>query len=279
MKDYREMAEDVLKRRDAYVAERKKRMRKTVSAVSCVCLAALLGIGGWYGSRGLAGPGEELDGGGLDGDPQGYSVGVSDPEKMSDSQTEQGSGEMDPLAALAQRRITEAGARASGEKDSVQRGAAETEARTSCEADAPAVDSPVSEGNLKAYEAVWGGSYVDSEGRTVVLLTEDTEENRQEVFERNPDLLESSTVFQKAEYSLKYLTKLQEAISEMMADKELPFVTESALLEDANCIRVTMTTDSQEELERLMAVDSLGGAIVVEYSQDRAVKEDLTTGD
>ena len=48
MKDYREMAKSVLSRRDAYVAERKKHMKKIVSIGSCFCLMLLLGIGIWH---------------------------------------------------------------------------------------------------------------------------------------------------------------------------------------------------------------------------------------
>ena len=42
------MAKSVLSRRDAYVAERKKRMKKIVSIGSCFCLMLLLGIGIWH---------------------------------------------------------------------------------------------------------------------------------------------------------------------------------------------------------------------------------------
>ena len=48
MKDYREMAKSVLSRRDAYVAERKKHMKKIVSIGSCFCLMLLLGLGIWH---------------------------------------------------------------------------------------------------------------------------------------------------------------------------------------------------------------------------------------
>ena len=48
MKNYKEMAQSVLSRRDAYVAERKKRMKKIVSIGSCFCLMLLLGIGIWH---------------------------------------------------------------------------------------------------------------------------------------------------------------------------------------------------------------------------------------
>lgn len=256
MKDYREMAQRVLERRDVYVAERRKRMKKTVSILSCFCLVILLGAGAWYGNKVSSGSQTDLDGGNMDGDPAGYSAGISDLEKQFDVQAGiEEEGQTDSLADASQ--------------------ADHEIGVSSCEGDKPAEDSLVSTGNLRAYEKVWGGSYIDNEGRTVVLLTEDTEENRQKVFEMNPELLESSTVFQKADYSLMYLTKLQEAISDMMMEGELPFVTTSALMEDANHIRVTVTTESQEDLERLMAIDSTGGAIEVVYNPEGGVKEDL----
>lgn len=45
MKNYNEMAESVLKRRDKYIVERREQMKKVSSILSCVCLVALLGIG------------------------------------------------------------------------------------------------------------------------------------------------------------------------------------------------------------------------------------------
>ena len=53
MKDYEEMAKSVLSRRDNYVMERKKRMRKVVSIGSCFCLMLLVGVG-IYQSNNLA---------------------------------------------------------------------------------------------------------------------------------------------------------------------------------------------------------------------------------
>ena len=48
MKDYEEMAKSVLNRRDVYVAERKKHMKKLVSIGSCFCLIRLMGVGIWH---------------------------------------------------------------------------------------------------------------------------------------------------------------------------------------------------------------------------------------
>ncbi len=47
MKSYEEMAESVLERRNRYVADRRRKMRKTVTMVSCFCFIAVLGTGVW----------------------------------------------------------------------------------------------------------------------------------------------------------------------------------------------------------------------------------------
>lgn len=52
MKNYEEVTNDLLKRRDCYVMEQKrkrKRMMGTVSSLCCICLVALLGFGMWQG--------------------------------------------------------------------------------------------------------------------------------------------------------------------------------------------------------------------------------------
>ena len=52
MKNYDELTNDLLERRNRYVTDQ-KRKRKTVISVAtslcCVCLVALLGIGVWQG--------------------------------------------------------------------------------------------------------------------------------------------------------------------------------------------------------------------------------------
>jgi hypothetical protein len=48
MKDYETMAESVLERRDKYVIEKRRRTRRIMSAASCFCLVALIGIGAWH---------------------------------------------------------------------------------------------------------------------------------------------------------------------------------------------------------------------------------------
>ncbi len=116
---------------------------------------------------------------------------------------------------------------------------------------------------LTGYDAVWGGSYLDESGRFVVWLTEDTEQNRAEVFARNPSLDASSVVFKTADYSLAYLTDLMTKISKAMSDGELPFVSSAALMESTNRIEVRVSDDSADLVEKVLALDTLGGAIEI----------------
>ena len=62
MKDYEEMAKNVLSRRDAYVAERKKRMKKIVTIGSCFCLMLLVCVGVWHTQNSTPMPGDTLTG-------------------------------------------------------------------------------------------------------------------------------------------------------------------------------------------------------------------------
>ncbi len=49
MKDFNKMAENVLKRRDAYVIERRIQMKKLTAIISCFCLCTIIGATIWIG--------------------------------------------------------------------------------------------------------------------------------------------------------------------------------------------------------------------------------------
>lgn len=127
--------------------------------------------------------------------------------------------------------------------------------------DAPVQENPIGLGGQIFYTDVWGGSYLDQDGNMVVLLTQDTPENREAVFQRNPAFLEDQVRFQTADYTLEYLTQVQEDISAAMAAGELPFVAVSALREEENRVQVMVTSQEEEDLARVRAFDPQGGAI------------------
>lgn len=141
--------------------------------------------------------------------------------------------------------------------------------------DVPVADVPGSTGALAPYEEVWGGSYTDAQGNQVVLLTENTPENQQEVFRRNPTLNTETTVFQTAEYSRSYLTELLADISKAMADDALPFVPTAGLYEDRNRVVVTVTTNDPDSIAKVLAFDTLGGAIEIVSGSGQAINEQL----
>lgn len=118
----------------------------------------------------------------------------------------------------------------------------------------------------------FGGSYTDSNGKFVIVLTEDTPENRAAICKelgRN----ENNTTFVSGTYTLEYLTELQTKISNAMINKEIPFVVSSALRETTNNIVIGATTTDESELAKLYALDTIGGAIEVEFSTGVVTKE------
>lgn len=136
----------------------------------------------------------------------------------------------------------------------------------------------ISSNDLKQGTATFfGGSYTDTNGKFVVVLTADTAENRTAIC-KELGVNESTTVFEVGAYTLEYLTELQNKISSAMTNKELPFVTSSAVDEIDNRIKVSVTTDNEADLAKVLALDTIGGAVVIERSTGIAT-EDLAVAE
>lgn len=120
----------------------------------------------------------------------------------------------------------------------------------------------------------YAGRYIDNNGNHVILLCQDYSKNRKEICEIL-GITESKTKFQIATYSYAYLLELQNKISQKMQKKELPFVSTSALLEDKNCIQVTVQTKDERELQKIKALDTKGGAIQIKYNEGLQLKTEL----
>lgn len=118
----------------------------------------------------------------------------------------------------------------------------------------------------------FGGSYIDANGKFVIVLIEDTPANRAAIC-KELDRSEGNTTFVKGTYTLAYLTELQTKITNAMVNKELPFVTTSGVYETSNNIIVRVTTNDEAELAKLYALDTLGGAIEVKYSSGAVIEE------
>lgn len=262
MKDYNEMLESLFERREKYNLERKKKMNTLIKAVSgtcCLCLVFLSGLWAINNSPAEAPEpvtisstptGTETSGNGIE-DAHGIT-----PAKQSQQRdnTEEESPGIDFLGAVKPEHL---------------QGSEET-AQNRPENDS---DVPVSEQSPGSFQNItvsgssadfFGGSYTNAQGQLCVLLTADTAENRQTIC-REKNLNESKVIFQQADYTLSYLTKLQAKISQGMIDKELSFVTVSSLREDLNRIELTVTTEEEELLAKLKALDTIGGALEIRY--------------
>ena len=124
------------------------------------------------------------------------------------------------------------------------------------------------------YPDYYGGKYIDDNGNNVILLCEDNTQNRKEICD-TLGISESKTIFKKAKYTYNYLEELQNKISKKMQDKELTFVTSSALMEDRNIVNVTVTSDNISDLNKIKELDTLGGAINIQYQSNSIGTEDL----
>ena len=60
-----------------------------------------------------------------------------------------------------------------------------------------------------------------------------------------------------------------------MINKEFTFIITSSLMEDSNNIKVSMTSKNEDDLNKIKALDSIGGAIEFEYNTNIVEKEDL----
>ena len=126
----------------------------------------------------------------------------------------------------------------------------------------------------KSYPDYYAGKYIDNNGNNIVLLCEDSQINKKQVCSLL-GISESKTIFKTAKYSYNYLENLQSKISQKMSNKEIPFVISSALMDSTNNIIVTVTSNKEEDLKKLQELDTIGGAIKIDYHTNHIVKEDL----
>lgn len=124
------------------------------------------------------------------------------------------------------------------------------------------------------YPDYYAGKYVNNDGNNIILLCEDNEANRKEICSLL-GITEGKTIFKTAKYSYNYLTELQSKISQKMIDKEFTFVTTSAIMEDNNDIKVTVTSNNESDLNKIKSLDTIGGAIDIEYNTNSRATKDL----
>ena len=92
-----------------------------------------------------------------------------------------------------------------------------------------------------------------------------TEDDRQEI-ENSDDgagtaLLENTNT----DVSLEYVTELQTKVSSAMMNHEMPFVISSSVYENPYRLHVVVTSNAEEDLQRLRDLDTIGGVMEIEY--------------
>lgn len=124
------------------------------------------------------------------------------------------------------------------------------------------------------YPSYYAGMFIDNEGKNVILLCEDSIQNRKEICAKL-GITQSKTTFKKAKYSYNYLKELQEKISKKMQNKELDFITSSALMEDSNNIKVNVKSKNESDIDKIRQLDKVGGAIDIQYDESTVPKKVL----
>ena len=104
---------------------------------------------------------------------------------------------------------------------------------------------------------------------SVAEQNKQTESNEPEASRAAQDIPVDEETYQEArEYSAE-LTDLQNRISQAMMNKELPFVTSSAIYENPDRIHVRVNTTDKDLIAKLQAFDTTGKLLEIEYSEQR----------
>ena len=121
---------------------------------------------------------------------------------------------------------------------------------------------PDAESALKNNFDVYGGCYLDEKQELVVLLTEDTPENREKVcadMNVNAELAK----FREVKYSKAYLDAIHDKITDVMINRQFETIVTSGVMEIENYVEVTLTEEDKEAIEFLNRLDNTGAINIV----------------
>lgn len=89
----------------------------------------------------------------------------------------------------------------------------------------------------------------------------------------NEDKSETLVEAGNAGISLEYITELQSKVSDAMIKGELPFVTSSAVYENPYRLHIVVTSNSEGDLQKLLELDFMGGALEIEYNPAKVITQ------
>ncbi len=274
MKDYREMAESVLQRRDAYVIEKKRRQkqfRKVCGAVCSLALVAFLSVNALLVQQGEKASFRSADRAGLGSDGAVNDALPQESEMMQYAVVEDLREEMAVEEETGQDTAKEQMAKATLEGQLAD-GSEQEFKQQATEADAVCKGAMEASYEADPMEQVWGGSYLNDQGKHVVFLTQNNETYQNMVFELNPDWLEENTIFRDAAFSLNYLNEVLDLISKDMVAGKLPYVPSAYVNEYENCVTVrTIDLTAGQQAEVLGY--GLEGSIVIVSDEELSTTE------
>ena len=109
----------------------------------------------------------------------------------------------------------------------------------------------------------------------ILRITESAEELQNRDIVENDELMENPSLENEKEVLLEaentsvtsaYITELQNKVSTAMINGELPFVITSAVYESPYRLHIVVTSNSENDLQKLLELDSLGGSLEIEYA-------------
>lgn len=103
-------------------------------------------------------------------------------------------------------------------------------------------------------------------------VAEGTEKNESAGKVTSDAPVNENTYREVRDYSAE-LTDLQNRVSQVMMDKELPFVISSAILKNPDRLHVIVKTKDEDMIAKLKAFDTTGELLEIEYSESTPVKE------
>lgn len=109
-----------------------------------------------------------------------------------------------------------------------------------------------------------------------INIDEPVDENTYHEVEPNTPPSPATETFNEV-ITLEYITELQAKVSTAMSNGDLPFVSSSAVYENPYRLHVVVSSNAENDLSKLEAFDTIGGALEIEYDANPISVEDVLT--
>ena len=109
-----------------------------------------------------------------------------------------------------------------------------------------------------------------------INIDEPVDENTYHEVEPNTPSSPATETFNEV-ITLEYITELQAKVSTAMSNGDLPFVSSSAVYENPYRLHVVVSSNAENDLSKLEAFDTIGGALEIEYDANPISVEDVLT--